>query len=979
MKTISSVILLLGLIALTSCGKQAGTTLEVSAAFAIHGGKFDGGLMVYGESDSGKSFAMAIDDSYQKTFPLDPAKWSIYVIGWEGLNKFTGNKYCGFVKGHDNSQDSTIKISVNQQNCLSTDFLAEVNQIKAMHFVGCTSFKKYDAGTNTWSAILPGDANNVCQNVPLSLRPELTHFRLIALDRLGLITKEVFSSPCLSFDGADSRELPLKKFSFRIKAYRSVADCNNNSPKHLAYTFPHGLSQGMPIDFQHDVQTLNISSKRILLPTTITKRAHSPFMNLVPQILCGTSGSYTDCTPNTNDSVHVNVPWQNIQDEKQTLKRDTNLNSCPINPIGNSVYFNVTDCEVEDGQLKGKLGANFFTCQDTTAPIGGVVDIYQKAGRILILRDGSPDRVEIYTVKGRYITQFPLSTAGWNAVTATPSGSGLSIYVNDGVNVIHKYFLDGNNTITPEGSVTFTSLGTINDIEASNGYIIYATADGKLGKRRWIDNADDIALTPDGSNSINKIHLDGDRVYFIQANSLRVRGWGTTNFTATDLSTTVPSTPVHLATNPLSGVVYVAGAGTLYDFSKTSLTHSNNLTFSSTSALALVGDDIYVSNSSSLYVKKQSGPSLILVTNSNTCTEDLIVDGKTIKAKSTAADDQFKLFSDMWKTIGKRTPAGSALDRDYQSYLFSSSMDSESYGGGLLRRAQEHLGSNLSTIFPKSFETCNDVKAAVTLQPLSYSKNIDDPFKGDSFTVELSATSSSALIPNWICVDSDPAGSGCSGATFDINISYKIIAGGVVHEKGNIQLDCDSSKGTFETLEAESSSYISRDLVLWNTGDPDNARFENYEYSKRGSSEFEGSFTSFQKSGNYTFKSRTIELNKRFNDIDASAMELEGDGTNILSNKNFVTASGISSAAAWSAFTASSLVDDTDFNGTTPGLCAPKFSTTIYVADPGSCTFSSTWPGTNFGATPLQLSMDSLNDIDQASPAILDNFSIPLN
>lgn len=982
MKIVSSTILLLGLLALTSCGKEAGTTLEVSAAFAIHGGKFDGGLIVYGESDSGKTFSMAIDDSYQKTFPLDPAKWSIYAIGWEGTGKFTGNKYCGFVKDHDNTQESTIKISVKQENCSAADFLAEVNQIKAMQFVGCTSFKKYDENTNSWSNILPGDPNTVCQDVPLSLRPELTHIRLFALDRLGLISKEVFSTPCLPFDGSVSRELPLRKFSFRVKAYRSEADCNSNSPKHLTYTFPHGLSQGMPVDFQHDVQTLSISSKRILLPTAISKRAHSPFMNLIPQILCGTSGSYTDCTPNTNDPFHVNVPWQGVQDEKQILKRNTALNSCPINPIGNSVYFNVSECEVEDGQLKAKLGTNVFTCQDSSFPITGVADMYQKAGKIFYLRYGSPDHIAVYTSTGRHIKSFPLPTSTWNAITVAQIGSSFEIYVNDGLNVIHKFVMGPDNSITSHGSRTFTPYSTINDIEVSNGNIIFATNDGILGKRQWIDNSGDVTINPDGSFSIQKIHLDGNKIFFVQNSKLRAKGWdpASGSFVGVGQTSGTLTGAIHLTTNPSASDVYVVAGSTLHVLNKTTFTGTTRSFGTSPTGFILLGSLFYIADSSNLYVKEDNGSSLVTVSqNDGECIEQLTADGKTLDVVSTKFNDQFKLFSDMWKTIGKRTPAGTSIDRDYQSYLFSGAMDSESYSGGLLRRAQEHLGSNLSTIFPRSFETCNDVKAAVNQQTLSYNKKIDDPFRGDSFTIELSATSSSTQIPNWICVDSDPAGSGCAGATFDINIDYRIIAAGAVQEKGNIQLDCDSSKGTFETLEAESSSNISRDLVLWNTGDHANARFESYEYWKKDSSESGGSLTSFQKSGNDTFKSRTIEINKRFSDIDGSAMELEGNGTDILNRKEHVNVSESTSAAAWTAFQGYPIVSEVDFTGESPGLCAPKFSPTIYVTNPGTCTFTSTWAGTNFGATPLLLKMDELDDIDQPSPAILNNFSIPLN
>lgn len=976
MKMVSSVILLLGLLALASCGQKGGTTLEVSAAFSVNAGKFDGGLIVYGESDTGKTFAMAIDDSYQKTFSLDPAKWSIYAIGWYGPGKFTGTKYCGFVKSHDNTQEPSIKITANPENCTASEFLTEVNQIKAMQFVGCNTFNKYDLSTNTWSPVLPGDPNSACLDVPLTFRPELTHFKLVAVDRLGLLNKEVFSTSCLPFDGSVSRELPLKKFSLRVKAYRSLAECNNASSKNQIYNFPHGLSQGMPSDFQHDVQTLNPTAKRILLPTSIVKVGKSPFMNLLPQIRCGTG----ECIPETGDPYHASVPWMGIQDEQQIISRNTQLNSCPVNLLGNSKFFNASDCEIDDGNLKAKIGTNYFTCQDSSFPILNTVDIYHKAGRIIVLKSGSPYKLQVYTSKGRFLAETNLPAGSWNSITATPNGLGLFIYLYDGNNKIYKYsYNPGSNSIIQDSFQDlsgYVATGAINDIEISGNNLIYGTLTGKLGKINYNTLGGQTELTPDGSNSINKIHLDGNIVYYLQNSRLKSKGWdsASASFVGPDLQSSVYTGLAHLATSSNSNSVYALSASNFYTFNKTNITvtpsietHSNSMT-----SFALDGEHLYFANAGSLEVRETSMTPVSLT--SGICTEPgLIVDGKTFSIKTKKLNDNFKLFADLWDVIGK-TIAGANFS--FHSLLFSEAMDSEDESGGLLRRAREHMGTKgVSAILGKQFGTCGAVKTAASSGPLNYSQFIKDPFRNEEFTINLTVSQSTTAIPSWICDATDPTGGSCDPDIdkFDLNLYYELYVAGTLHEKTRIQIDCDSASGTFESLELEGSR-ISRELTVWNTQDSNYARFENFDYYKDGASEQNGTITSFAKNSLETFQSRTVEVSKRSGGFSGSAMEFEKNGTDLLSKKVHVSAPDVS------AFNGDSQTSETNFSAAAAAaICTPSNSTSIYSATPGTdCDFASSWSGVNYGnvATPLDLKMQDLSDIDQPTAGILQYFSL---
>src|SRR5690606_3438913 len=121
---------------------------------------------------------------------------------------------------------------------------------------------------------------------------------------------KVLESSCLDHSNSSfSQELPLEKFPFEIRTFRTYADCVSNSSRSRVFNFPEGLQAGRPSDFEHLVQVDSYGETRIVLPASITRRGKSPFTNMMPNILCGIENSKTDCIPNITDEVHVNVPW----------------------------------------------------------------------------------------------------------------------------------------------------------------------------------------------------------------------------------------------------------------------------------------------------------------------------------------------------------------------------------------------------------------------------------------------------------------------------------------------------------------------------------------------------------------------------------------------------------------------------------------------------------------------------------------------
>lgn len=359
------------LLALTGCGGgQSNAKLEVSRSFAMANPTFAGGLLIHGTSSTGKNFTLALDTDLERTIKLDNGSWSFFAIGWDGGvygKKLVGNRQCGMIN-KEISGNTVIELSMNAANC-SDDIFQKNVKLHEFKAVTCGTFNSYNSSNNTYSPITESTPDNFCHSLPIQFKSQLSHYKVVAMEMIAGVPKRSFESGCF---GAAAHEgfpseilgfLPTTKFPFLIQAYASGPECQNTLASYTGFSFLNGLESGSPDSFDHLLLRSGSSptQSRLILPSSITRRGKSLFMNSIPQFLCDNSG-LSDCFSAPSDSVHVMVDWNsNDFNGRKLLKKHTSMNSCPSS-MSSGNKFSIANCYNEEGNLYGAVVRNGSAC-----------------------------------------------------------------------------------------------------------------------------------------------------------------------------------------------------------------------------------------------------------------------------------------------------------------------------------------------------------------------------------------------------------------------------------------------------------------------------------------------------------------------------------------------------------------------------------------------------------------------------------------
>lgn len=965
---------------LVSCsGGKPTAKLEISRAFAVNGGQFDGGLVVHGFSNSGKKVTLSIQGSYQKSYSLDADTWTFYAIGWDGPNKFAGVPYCGKSSPQDIKSNPTVSINVSTAGC-DAAFSSTVG-LRNTKAIACSTFYKYSLSNDSWTPITSADSNSVCRtgatDAPMGFGTDDYNFKVVAVDLIDGVETEVFESPCLDADGIDSAKLPNKLFPFIIKGYRTWNECQNNVSNFQKFSFKNGL-EAAGSDFTHLTHVSGAfpsEQARLVLPSSVTRTGFSTFTSLIPSILCGTSPSgYSECNADVTDGVDVYVPWnQNPSGGDHTIERKTALTSCPANLLDSSFKFSLYpgSCSVSDKQLKARVHVNHLVCQPS-GMFTNVKDIDRVGNKIFILKNfGATDWVDIYSDKGLFLGNLSTFYDDSDRLAVSNTSAGVyKIAIHNSVNSPYGRVHVWDETMGEMSHSDITLPSIVDSLEADGESVLYSNGT-TIGIRSFSDG-NILSPTTYGSINVLDMRIMSGKLFFIDNGTIKWKAWTLPGTIGAGGVMTGFATNLTVLESPTPTIYYVNGSNQLQArrADDDSLQFTSSAIYSSVTDIEVFNGKVFKVSSLNLGVvdKVNNNP---ISTASDTCDDSITIEGTALAFESDF-NDHYRLHENSFRMIGRKYSA--APHKLKNAFRDLSERDNNVYSsGGTLRRVQEHLSANgLGGVLPQ-YSDCTTLKNTGLL-PITGSKIIFDPEENQNFSVTYTVSLSATDLPLFTCVDNDPATGSCSGLDYDIDINFTVAKNGVTDEKGLMRLSCGSKRGLFETKELDGSE-ISRDLIVWNTQDHQHSRVESFDYHYESSTEMHSSITKIQKVGDNSVFARQVSAGQNGASIHANASEIQYDGSTVVFKQSNINPGSWSA----SAFTMSPGID-TDFSGQSAESSLLRTDTSVFGADQAaSFAISPVFTQTQTeapGPFTLGMNMAAFENLDQSSTDILKFFTI---
>ena len=946
-QSLFSLIMMSSLATLVSCGGggQSEAKLEISKSFATAGlDTITGGLLIHGSGPNNQTFTFAIDSStLDKTVKLNNGPWSFYAIGWDGTSKFSGNPLCAMAK-QDISTNATIDLTVRSENCTDA-FKSEValNEFKT---ITCGSFKTYDSANNTYQDLTVSTPDNFCSTLPMGERSELPYYKIMALDSsIGTMGPSTIQSTCkkstTEFGYVDIIDrLPLSKFPFAIKAYRSQEDCLNNG-KHQIFHFPKGIQAGNPENFDQIAFQSGTSpvQTRLILPSSISKRGTSLFQNILPQFLCGSAGSFQDCFKEPVINFHIFTQWWSDNREhlleRKTSHTETSAQFCSQQSTNGK--FSIHNCKVDDGNLYGQVRREeHLYCQKNTN--GQQYDIYPANGLIYSLkREWNPDLAEEFSK----VIAFD---ANGKKVQEQTHGILYEQLAVDTSGVLYGSF--GSQVYNLQTNAIFSASAPIRDIQISGSLLIVALNTGVLESFSLTSGMLLSNVYVYGSDLIS-IQVYGNEIYFLP--------WGTQfvkKVSFDPVSGVISGSPISFYAAPSavegfgvtsSGELLVSAIdGKFYRVD--SLGNQTNVYNAPTPVKNLASLDtrfVGINLSLALDLYELSGSTANVVNNSEACEDTITIGTKTLNILSSSNMPHIENYTNLVRILGLRN----IVNKEHPYYLFESLQrdhDEEAQGGGYLSDVRSDLSSTgIFSLVRTGHKTCQDLALAAKLAPIKTRAIVNHYIEGETYEIDFEITPSSAPLP--FC---NIAGPECIA---DLKIKASIGMQAVLKERLVADLKCSQAAGKYELAFFEEAGEEDKELILWNTHNMNSAAFEYYSYHKKEGDEEYREVVKAKKTAANSFWVRHVNYHDSHS-IGAQVMEIEGNGTNILHKS---MGSMITDIYYWNQ-----LLFNSTFYGEEANSCFAKGNTDLSAVN-SYCTFSTAGlPQTSLG---IGLNVDALS------------------
>lgn len=911
-------LILLSLFMAISCGQgHKSVDLKVSTGFAIGAQGFTGGLIAYGDGPNGARFSASAMEGMQVSMALNDGLWNIYVVGWEEPTnkKFRGTKHCGMVSTNLASTTSNIEVNVSPANCSDPAFQAAF-PLNDTFISSCGAFYSYDSASDTYPSLTASTSDNFCGTLPEDLRYSFPIYKIeaINIDDNKTETRGI-SSECLATEAAAMNRLglPTSKVPFRIKMYKSIHDCKATNALPVNFSFPQGIQAGNAPSFDHHFMVTTSPLARLILPSGVTRRGLSPFMNMIPRMFCD---GIKDCTASPtlpalsnpfSGRARFNVNWHsnNFNDEPNLLIKNafvSNLaTSCGndiLSILNQSSHFSVDNCHIKNGHVYGQFRRNEFTCR-ANADLPSVVDLYEKNGFIYhVAQRGSDYRLIVYNQRGVQIDDLYLMGASgitFHSITILDDQHNYAALTSDmTATYLHVRTAGGTTTYS---SSTLTYLDEAKHLEAINSdtLMVGTNSDLKLFKLSSPSAHVSVSLPSGSTHTIKKLLFKNGRFLVLDK----------ANSTGTDYSKVYE---FNYSTAPLS--LTLANSGTSIYTSNTLYSSFHITSINSSSYLFLLPQDSMMEqirmlpiandgtisstpvtdfwanldNGSKLIAKDKNiyftvgiAPAttlkaLILDMTSTTTiisaqypaldkceaqlTGSLNGQSLTLNLRSSIFNSVDRIFNDSFRLLGIRTLP--TEDHFYYFEALSERNDGEEYNPsavGTLARIQEMLGpmaigGAISHFYPN--KTCSQIKASLPAVGETHKLQVSEPFQNQTQIYNLEVKALAENVPDFLCNTT----ASCT-EKYDLQLTLKTPMEAVEKETTVFKIRCDQKLGLMESIESDER--VNKELLLWNTQNNVSRRYENYELSEEyGRTRV--TLTRAEKSSDSDLQIRSIEL-----------------------------------------------------------------------------------------------------------------------
>ena len=113
-----------------SCSQSGNNTqIKVTSSFALSTAGFTGGLIITGESSTGKFIATALNGT-SINLQLEPGTWLFRVVGWDGTDPFSGTIFCGSLSQGLIGEKATVQINISNANCVKPEFGSRLRPLR---------------------------------------------------------------------------------------------------------------------------------------------------------------------------------------------------------------------------------------------------------------------------------------------------------------------------------------------------------------------------------------------------------------------------------------------------------------------------------------------------------------------------------------------------------------------------------------------------------------------------------------------------------------------------------------------------------------------------------------------------------------------------------------------------------------------------------------------------------------------------------
>lgn len=995
-------VLMTYLLMLISCGssKENPVSLEVSGGFSITSAGYTGGLLAHGIGPNGAKFSASAGTGTTINTKIVDGNWKIFIVGYDGATSFTGTKYCGSTEVNLGATDSNININIDTTKCLDAAFQAEVGLFNVFT-TSCGAFYTYNSLTDVYSA---PTTDAFCSTLPHSFKYSHTHYKIIALNHNSEEQSSGLSSECLSTDSGSivRRALPTLKFPFRIQTYPSLAECQSSTNAQVAsFNFPHGLSAGNAEAFDHEFSSLS-SNARLALPSSMTRRGRSPFMNMIPGIFCGsTSTSLADCisAPTTNLS-HVHVPFHDNSggDEAQLLLRGVKNNvPIPGSFLSSMTRFNVSDLQIKEGNLFGRVSRNKFLCQ-AQDEFSGITDIYTSNNLVYVLyTDATNSWIKVFNLKGKELNSLELSSLYYHIAAATDG----TLYVANSSS-IKKYSYSGGaytNTLTKSGT-------SIQGMELSGSGAEIVVAEYVSGYNYLVTYQTSDLATSLGSNQIytspmKQMQMVGTELYFYAGSGFKKATLASNGLSS---ATSLTNPPDQLEAFSINGgdVYGFTNANSVYRIEKYSLSNlsaaavatSATLSFNnmgtSPKQLLFIDGKVFFADRDNRQLQifdptltTANSPQII----NNSCTETAVASLGTATESLTLIskpdDSIFRLFEAAFESVGVRFIADQKniyAFREFRPHGY------EVRTGGVLGQAQQMMGPDGIASFVSEFSDCNALKTALSSasgQQITRTRTLVDIVNNtsDTYTGVFSKINQDISNP-FYCKDNTLTGSCATGSDiFDIQIAF-YNSGSSYKEVSKMRLSCGRKVGTFESLEKESPE-LRREFLSWNTGDYTKARYEKYAVDVE--SQYRAQLQKLVKSGANSLWSRSIFTHEDSNYMQGSTREFHVSAGNAMTRAfhlsdtlaNFLGSHSSQELETGILFDTIRDSNSMSSASVAPLACAASTNVDMQTANACSGVNFQAFSEVNMSGTAMDLNISDASGISDPNHAIWGVFTIP--